>query len=118
MLYIWVGGRVGQLRWTVNSLSSDYGGSNPSLPTIQINSVTGSTYSRKAYSLGSSHSLSICFTYFIKEVYNMGKDTNEQNLKQNIVCNNKNCSNQENGICKKFTYAHLKNKMRYEEREW
>lgn len=48
----------------------------------------------------------------------MGKDTNEQNLKQNIVCNNNNCSNQENGICKKFTYVHLKNKMRCEEREW
>ena len=91
MLYIWVGGRVDQLRWTVNSLSSDYGGSDRSLPTN---------------------------TYFIKEVYNMEKDTNEQNLKQNIVCNNKNCSNQENGICKKFTYAHLKNKMRCEEREW
>lgn len=48
----------------------------------------------------------------------MEKDTNEQDLKQNIVCNNKNCSNQENGFCKKFTYAHLKNKMRCEEREW
>mgnify|MGYP006918873825 FL=1 len=48
----------------------------------------------------------------------MEKDTNEQTLQQNITCNNKNCSNQENGICKKFTYAHLKNKMRCEERKW
>lgn len=48
----------------------------------------------------------------------MEKDINEQNLNQNIVCNNEKCSNQKNGICKKFTYAHLKNKMSCEEREW